>query len=114
MMKRLLWVDDCRNPHEANWLRHSPIAPPFEVHWAKSYDESVAYLERHWPDAVCMDHDIGEERTGYDVAKYMVNRCLTEGLLLPAFASQSDNPVGRENILRLFENYKKFAAAYLD
>lgn len=114
MMKRLLWVDDCRNPHESDWLRHSPIAPPFEVYWAKSYDESVAYLEQHWPDAVCMDHDLGEERTGYDVAKYMVNRCLTECLPLPAFASQSDNPVGRENILRLFENYKKFAAAYLD
>ena len=113
-MKRLLWVDDCRNPNEADWLRHSPIAFPFEVHWAKSHDEAVAYMERHWPDAVCLDHDLGEERTGYDIAKYIVNRCLIEGLPLPAYASQSDNPVGRENILQLFENYKKFAAAYLD
>ena len=53
-------------------------------------------------------HDLGEEESGYDIAKYIVNRCIDEGKKLPLFASQSANPVGRENILSLFKNYEKF------
>ncbi len=109
-MKRLLWVDDSRNPHEADRLSISPIAPPFEVYWAKSYDAAIEYLERLWPDGVCLDHDLGGERTGYDIAKHIVDRCLDEGLPLPLYASQSDNPAGRENILCLLDNYRRFAA----
>lgn len=113
-MKRLLWIDDYRDPYEGDRLRMTPLAPPFEVLRATSYCDAVALMEQQWPDAVCLDHDLGEERTGYDVAKYIVNRCLTEALPLPAYASQSDNPAGRENILRLLDNYKRFAAEYLD
>lgn len=111
-MKHLLWVDDCRNPYEADRLNVSPIAPPFEVYWAQSYDDAIGYLEQQWPDVVCLDHDLGGERTGYDIAKQIVNRCMDEGLPLPAYASQSDNPAGRENIMRLLDNYQRFAVEY--
>lgn len=111
-MKHLLWVDDCRNPHDADLLNISPIALPFEVYWAKSYDDAIGYLGQQWPDAVCLDHDLGGEKTGCDIAKHIVDRCIDEGLPLPAYASQSDNPVGRENILRLLDNYRRFAVKY--
>lgn len=111
-MKHLLWVDDCRNPHDADLLNISPIAPPFEIYWAKSYHATIVYLEIQWPDAVCLDHDLGGERTGYDIAKHIVDRCMNEALPLPAYASQSDNPAGRENILHLLDNYRRFAAKY--
>lgn len=65
-------------------------------------------MKKDWPDAICLDHDLGEEESGYDIAKYIVNRCIDEGKKLPLFASQSANPVGRENILSLFKNYEKF------
>lgn len=101
-MKTLLWVDDARNPME-----FSPIGRNCKVIWAQSYQEAIDFLEKEWPDAICLDHDLGEEKSGYDIAKYIVDRCIDEGKKLPEFASQSANPVGRENIITLLSNYKR-------
>mgnify|MGYP002662505026 FL=1 len=106
-MKTLLWVDDARNPMEDDWMNFSPIGRNCKVVWAQSYQEAIQFLEKDWPDAICLDHDLGEEESGYDIAKYIVNRCIDEGKKLPLFASQSANPVGRENIIGLFKNYQK-------
>ena len=106
-MKTLLWVDDARNPMEDDWLNFSPIGRNCLVIWAQSYQEAIQFLEKDWPDAICLDHDLGEEKSGYDIAKYIVDRCIDEGKKLPEFASQSANPVGRENIITLLSNYKR-------
>ena len=106
-MQTLLWVDDARNPLEDDWLNFSPIGQNCLVIWAQSYQEAIDFLEKEWPDAICLDHDLGEEKSGYDIAKYIVNRCIDDGRKLPLFASQSANPVGRENILCLLKNYSK-------
>ena len=106
-MKTLLWVDDARNPLENDWLNFSPIGRNCLVIWAQSYQEAIQFLEKDWPDAICLDHDLGEEKSGYDIAKYIVDRCIDEGKKLPEFASQSANPVGRENIITLLSNYKR-------
>ena len=106
-MKTPLWVDDARNPLEDDWLNFSPIGRNCKVIWAQSYQEAIDFLEKEWPDAICLDHDLGEEKSGYDIAKYIVDRCIDEGKKLPEFASQSANPVGRENIITLLSNYKR-------
>ena len=106
-MKTLLWVDDARNPFKDDWLTFSPIGRSCRVVWVQSYQETIDFLENEWPNAICLDHDLGEEKSGYDIAKYIVNRCIDEGKELPLFASQSANPVGRENIMRLLSNYQK-------
>lgn len=106
-MRTLLWVDDARNPMEDDWMNFSPIGRNCKVIWAQSYQEAIDFLEKEWPDAICLDHDLGEEKSGYDIAKYIVDRCIDEGKKLPEFASQSANPVGRENIIALLSNYKR-------
>jgi hypothetical protein len=106
-MKTLLWVDDARNPMEDDWMNFSPIGRNCKVVWAQSYQEAIDFLEKEWPDAICLDHDLGEEKSGYDIAKYIVDRCIDEDKKLPEFASQSANPVGRENIITLLSNYKR-------
>ena len=106
-MKTLLWVDDARNPMEDDWMNFSPIGRNCKVIWAQSYQEAINFLQKEWPDAICLDHDLGEEKSGYDIAKYIVDRCIDEGKKLPEFASQSANPVGRENIITLLSNYKR-------
>lgn len=106
-MKTLLWVDDARNPFEDDWLNFSPIGRSCKVIWAQSYQEAINYLEKEWPDAICLDHDLGEEKSGYDIAKFIVEKCTNEERNLPKFASQSANPVGRENILSLLKNYNR-------
>ncbi len=105
-MKILLWIDDFRDPHKDDWLRFSPIGANCTVAWAKTYDEALEWLECNpTPDAVCFDHDLDDPlRSGYDIAKYLVCLCEQRCCALPLFASQSSNPVGRENILRYLTN----------
>ena len=74
-----------------------------------SYEEFVAYLERKGlPNFISFDHDLGEDLSGYDCAKYLVEYCLVHQLPLPNYQVHSQNPVGKENIERLLENFRSF------
>jgi len=107
-MKVLLWLDDVRNPLENDWLVFSPISRPFECIWVKSYKEFVKWIEVNGlPDGICFDHDLGEEESGYDCAKWLVEYCLDNNLSLPKWSMQSANPVGRDNINGLFLSFIK-------
>ncbi|WP_448822730.1 cyclic-phosphate processing receiver domain-containing protein [Capnocytophaga sp.] len=73
-----------------------------------SYTDFVAYLKcKGLPDFISFDHDLGEGLSGYDCAKYLVDYCLDRQLPLPDFAVHSQNPVGKENIERLLNNFKE-------
>ena len=73
-----------------------------------NYEEFVAYLERKGlPDFISFDHDLGEDLSGYDCAKYLVDYCLAHQLPLPNYQVHSQNPVGKENIERLLENFRR-------
>ena len=50
-MKKLLWLDDVRNPFENDWLNFSPIGKNVEVHWVKSYDDFIKALGKD----LCID-----------------------------------------------------------
>lgn len=74
-----------------------------------SYEEFVAYLERKGlPEFISFDHDLGEDLSGYDCAKYLVEYCLEHQLPLPDYQVHSQNPIGKENIERLLENFRSF------
>lgn len=127
-MRRLLWLDDERNPLESNWLVFSPIQQPFEVIWVKSYGEFVEWITNNGlPTAICFDHDLAdnyklrgnlpiedwydldnkEEYTGMDCARWLVNYCMDTNTRLPYYNIQSANPVGKDNISSLLKNYLK-------
>lgn len=134
-MKKLIWLDDTRNPNTNNWLRYSPIGFDVEVHWLKSYNDFVDWIKKNGlPDGICFDHDLGydidpnddyikyingeissysllpyndNEKTGYDCAKWLVEYCIKNGLKYPPYNIQSDNTVGAENIDTYIKNYKK-------
>lgn len=109
-MKKLIWLDDVRNPLEKNWLSFSPLEPnkPVEVNWIKSYTEFVCWIKQNGlPDAICFDHDLGTEMTGYDCAKWLVEYCMENGCQLPLWNIQSSNPVGKDNINSLFNSFIK-------
>lgn len=133
-IKKLLWLDDVRDPNDKDidWMVFSPIGRDVDVFWVSSYEEFVQWIkENGLPDGVAFDHDLGEDvarekvrkgiskrqarkekkgtKTGYDCAKWMLNYCIDKGKPLPLFSSQSANPVGRENILKLLTNYLKYA-----
>jgi hypothetical protein len=114
-MKKLLWLDDIRDPNTNDWLRFSPIEKPFEVIWVKKYHQFVDWItENGLPDAICFDHDLSDihinkstykEKTGMDCAKWLVGYCLDKNKELPPYNIQSDNTCGRDNIDGLFKSF---------
>jgi hypothetical protein len=71
-----------------------------------NYADFVEYITQNGlPDFISFDHDLGEDESGYDCAKYLVEYCIEHNLSLPKFSVHSQNPVGKENIERLLNNF---------
>ena len=105
----LLWLDDVRNPNdEIDWLVFSPIGRDVDVIWVKNYSEFVEYIKNNGiPDGICFDHDLGDDKTGYDVVNWLIEYCLDNNCDFPPANFQSANPVGRENMIAKIENFRK-------
>jgi len=95
-----LFIDDIREP----------VDNTFDI--VRSYDDAIAYMQSFGcPREISFDHDLGEAiaKTGFDVAKWMVDRDLdTNGKFIPAgfeYYVHSANPVGAANIKGLLDNY---------
>jgi len=73
----------------------------------RSYAEFVIHIETNdLPDFISFDHDLGLEESGFDCAKWLVNHCLDHKVKLPGFTVHSQNPVGKQNIESLLNNFK--------
>lgn len=86
-----IWVDDVRNPTIPN------------ATWCRSYESAIAAINNSYEDSIvlCLDHDLGEEKTGYDIAKYIVENNIPISLI----QIHSANPVGRSNMNQLLTRY---------
>lgn len=94
MLNIKLFLDDVR-----------PV--PSGYYLVTNYDQFVSFLKEHGlPIFISFDHDLGEAKTGYDCAKYLVEYCLDHVKTLPDYKVHSQNPVGKENIEKLLENFK--------
>lgn len=116
-MKKLIFLDDVRVVEDVTWLDYNQLFSSVTV--LRSYQEF-----KEWCDKLCsssdlstyvfsFDHDIDsyereEEFTGYDAAKYLVEKVL-ELNLQPTFSwyVHSMNPVGRVNINSYLQNFIK-------
>lgn len=92
-MSYLLYLDDVR-----------PI--PKGYMGVRSYTEFVSFINHNGlPQLISFDHDLGQEKTGYDCAKWLVDYCLETNYPLPIVIVHSQNPVGKENIQKLLSNF---------
>jgi hypothetical protein len=107
-----LFLDDCR--------------PPYDTTWAvvRDYQEFVSWIEANGcPDVISFDHDLAlehydsfhqnpnsavdelraefSEKTGYDAAKWLVDKGLCPKVVLV----HSFNPPGAEKIAALFHGF---------
>ena len=86
-----IWLDDIRNA-------------PAHYEVARTYSSAIQLLNSClvYTDNIhiSFDHDLGEEKSGYDVAKYIV-----ENHIPCTFSIHSMNPVGAENIRQLMTHY---------
>lgn len=75
----------------------------------RNYDEFVDLINKYGlPKYISFDRDLGENETGYDCAKFLVEYCLDNNKKpIFEFYVHSQNPVGKENIKRLLNNFKR-------
>jgi hypothetical protein len=88
-------------------LREAP--PQFDV-IARTYEEAIAYLKQGSIEEISLDHDLGTEKTGYDVAKWIEKEAFFQNKeVVPAIISiHSANPVGRKNIEQAIRKTRLF------
>lgn len=120
MEKSKIYLDDIRTPTEEGWTV------------CRSYDEFVKAVDDiglENIETISLDHDLGDtaireyfkntsknyiidynnihEKTGYDCAKWIVNKSMEDEIVLPTITVHSANPVGAANIMGYINNYLK-------
>ena len=120
MEKVSIYLDDIRTPDDERWII------------CRNYDEFVNKVDEIGLDnieTISLDHDLGEtaireyfknvtnnyildydnihEKTGYDCAKWLVEKSIETGVNLPTILTHSANPIGSANIMGYINNYLK-------
>ena len=111
-MKTCLFLDDLRKVEDViDSINFDCILT------LRSYKEAVTYMEMFGcPNIIYFDHDLGKEKTGYDLAKWIVNKDLDEDFIPEDFEFHvhSANPIGRENIEKLLGMYLKHKEEFME
>lgn len=120
MEKVNIYLDDIRTPNEERWII------------CRNYDELVDKVDEIGLDnieTISLDHDLGEtaireyfknvtnnyildyenihEKTGYDCAKWLVEKSIETEVNFPTILTHSANPIGSANIMGYINNYLK-------
>lgn len=111
---RFLFLDDIRYPNKAYGYTHQTIF--LEKNWriVRNYNDFIEWITKNGlPDFISFDHDLADildcgEKTGYDCAKWLVDYCLDNNLACPKFYCHSMNPVGRDKINSLLEQFSSY------
>lgn len=94
---KILFIDDIRNPFD-----YIDNVDGVYVAIARNSHDALEALKEFTFDIVFFDHDLGEDRTGYDIAKWIVENNIK---IKQGFKIVSSNPVGRFNISQLLNHY---------
>jgi len=98
-MKTLyIYLDDIR---DMPWQNHLYCDKAIVC---RNYKSAVAAIKKYYTPSidliVDLDHDLGEDQSGYDFCKYLVENEITG-----RFHIHSMNPVGVENMQQLLTHY---------
>lgn len=130
MYNLLLDDDPHRTPYSiSKWMPEKAVPIYTTMLWERvwNYKEFVETIERKGlPLLVSFDHDLAdehyaipedydkaityekfEEKTGYHAMQWMIDYIIDNNLRPPGVFVHSLNPVGRDNIANLFDNFLK-------
>ena len=100
-MKKYLFIDDIREPDYFIGIN---------CYVARFYEEAIELLKTEHFNYISFDHDLAEEKTGYDIAKYIVENQIP---IADGYKVHSANPVGKFNIEQLLSHYGYIKVNYL-
>lgn len=87
-----LFVDDVRPVPDDSWAV------------ARTYSEARDLFDNNMITIMSLDHDLGEEKTGYDFLLYVVEQYYPEKVPIQC-KIHSANPVGRDRMLGVIARY---------
>ena len=100
-----IFLDDIRIPLDEQWII------------IKSYYDFIEYIPKidfKEISEISLDHDLGDEsekeKTGFDVAKWLVDYCIDNDYIMPQIKVHSSNTVGADNIILLINNFLSFSS----
>ena len=106
-----MFLDDIRNPEN-----------DYDV-IVRSYDEAIKYVKNNGiPSFISFDNDLGCDekgnilKSGYDFAKWLVEMDIENIYKFPndfSFEIHSANPIGKNNINSILNNYLIFRIKYI-
>lgn len=91
-----VWLDDER-----------PMPSDYDVH-VKTAEEAIKLLETGNVSKISLDHDLGQVKTGYDVAKWIEENAIKGTLKQLRLRVHTQNPVGRKNICAALQNATRY------
>ncbi|MFV7235165.1 cyclic-phosphate processing receiver domain-containing protein [Flavobacterium sp. ZB4R12] len=131
---RFLFLDDIRHPYDA--FEHTKQTMFLQKKWevVKNYNEFIKWITKNGlPELISFDHDLADihytsshlltnyekskgwqdaqvytEKTGYDCAKWLIDYCLDNNLKCPKFYCHSMNPVGKDKINSILEQFSTY------
>lgn len=95
-MKDLLYIDDLRTP--CNYIQNH-----YNIIIVRTFKDAINELNKRKYKVIDLDHDLGEEKTGYDICKYIIEN----DIKITRVYIHSSNPVGRFNMYQLLHRYCK-------
>lgn len=120
MIRKVIWLDDMRDPNSETWCEYLARWAPgeYEVVWAKDIDDfKKAVLEiRNSPEmklhGVFFDNDLGEGIPGRD-GKHAFNWLEQETHFnrwprIPVLECQSSNPSAKKEILAGIQSLQRY------
>lgn len=97
-----LWLDDERDPTQ-NHIKSQFGSEGNEI-WVKTADEAIEYLKTGNVAFISLDHDLGTEKTGYDVAKWIEESVFKGTFKMIPWRVHSMNIVGKQPMIQALEN----------
>lgn len=89
-----IFLDDIRNPPDDSWV---------QVYDYADFVNTV-YMYINEIECISFDHDLGENKTGYDCISWLEEKILTENWPVPELYVHTSNPSGRERIEMAIKN----------
>jgi len=105
-----IWLDDERDPSD-EFIQGEYNADKDMV-WVKTAEEAIQLLKTGKITYISLDHDLGQEKTGYDVAKWIEKKAFDNMLLPLEWHIHTDNMVGYKNIMTAMMNADRFWHSY--
>lgn len=103
-----LFVDDERNPNDPFWKKELPDLCGIIWVWVKTFEEAINLLKSGEVKVLSLDHDLGTEKTGYDIAKWIAEQAFYHNIPPIDCRCHSANWVGRDNIYSALQNAEKY------